>query len=451
MNSRLKRFQAIGLALLLALLPCLFTTAQTPVPKVRKVYTDYGLESEMRIPSKIMQRTITKIPRGMRVAQLRTSPLIFNEAGGIMFDAEGQPCEGMANSRLRLSYNRKRPDGKRLALHAGARAYTVEGIRDSDLRPIAEFADDQLNAPVITNLQYPDAPIRESCPLPSDGLRVVTLHPAFLDTHMGWLLTNMDSVPWSLSRGERWNSIEPLPPATLSLAASLARDLRTDEAKYREAWLMARTKLINAGEGILRALSEEDKKHYATFLEARRRRNFDWESYEAEVLADPAIDKAAWEKLSVADRHILLIVLEVTSNDRVSNINDYNAPPSFCTQGSTVKFDGSPRLEFIAPWYTGTRVLQTSSSLMTENMSQLRLVDQEAYDGMMKIYRLGGLFRYVKQQSPFLWKQFLKTLPPKEKKDTYTIVCPDCKKADVEKWLTCVERNFPPAAGAGQR
>ena len=107
--------------------------------------------------------------------------------------------------------------------------------------------------------------------------------------------------------------------------------------------------------------------------------------------------------------------------------------------------DGSPRLEFVAPWYAGNYVLPRSSRLMTENVSQLRLVDPEAYDGMLEIYRLAGLLRYVKQQSPLAWGQFLRSLPPKERKDTYTIICPDCKKADVQAWLNCVDRNVRPS------
>ena len=134
-------------------------------------------------------------------------------------------------------------------------------------------------------------------------------------------------------------------------------------------------------------------------------------------------------------------MLESIGYERVSNINDHDAPPSFCTQASTVKLDGSPRLEFIATWYTDTYILPKSSRLMTENMAQLRLVDQEAYDGMMRIYRLSGLFRYVKQKSPTAWRQFLRSLPRKQSKDTYTIVCPGCKKADLEKWLACVDSN----------
>ena len=292
MKSRMKRFQAISLALLV-LLNFVFTAAQESVPKVRKVYIDYGLESEMRIPSKIMRETFRRrIPPGWGVREIRTNRLIFNEAGGIMFDAVGQPCAGLANARLRLSYNRRQPDGRRLTLHTGSQAYTVDGILDRDLQPIAEFADDSV--PILTNLQYPDAATRKSCPVPSSRLRLVTLHPAFLDTHLGGLLTSMDSIPWSFSEKRRWDSRAPLPVATMSLADSLASALNEDRSAYMEQRAQVRSRIINVGESILKELTAKERELYVSILEANRRNTFNWEAYEAEVLADPRIDRAAW-------------------------------------------------------------------------------------------------------------------------------------------------------------
>jgi hypothetical protein len=383
MNAQMRRFRAAGLALLV-LLHSLFAAAQTPLPKVGKVYTDYGVESEMRIPSRILGRTITRLPPRTGVAQLRSSPLIFDEAGGVMFDAVARPCAGLAGEQLRLSYDRTKPDGRRLTLHAGASAYAVAGVPDRHLRPIAEFANSDV--PVLTNLQYPDETVRRSCPLPAYGLRLVTLHPAFLNTELGRHLTFMDAIPWSFSEGKRWQSEEPLPAATASLSKSLALALKDDSADYTTARLRGR-------------------------------------------------DKYPFVSLGTK---------------RVSNINDNEAPPTFCAGASTVRLDGLPRLEFIAPWYVGNYALPRSSRLMTQNISQLRLVDQEAYDAVVRIYRLGGLFRYVKRQSPAAWRQFLISLPPKERRDTYTIVCPGCTRAELEDWLGCVEEHFPSPRPAGR-
>jgi hypothetical protein len=439
MNAQLRKLRAAALALLL-LLPSLFATAQTPVSKVGKVLTDYGLESDMRIPSEVMRRTITTLPPGIRVTQILKDLGLFPQAGGIMFDAPAQPCEKLANAQLRLSYNKAKPDGQRLTLFAGKKAYTVSGIYDRDLIPIAEFVDDKI--PVLTNVQYPDEALSQSCPSPP-GLRIVTLHKDLRDTRLGGLLIDMDSVPWSFSRGERWNSNAAPPQATLNLSRSLKSALLEDELTYSELWPDVRLEFINSGQRVLRSLDRNQKEHYAD--RAQTYSDAFWQKAESDILANPDIDKAAWNRLGVEDRRILYLFINALRSVRVSNINDDKAAPSFCTQTAGVRLDGTPQLLFVAPRYGTNHVLTGSSALMTENISQLRLVDQAAYDGLITTYRLGGLFRYVEQQSPLPWKQFLRSLPPKEKRDTYTIICPDCKKADVEKWLTCVEGRFPSA------
>jgi hypothetical protein len=440
MNTRTKRFAAVA-CLLLVLLHGLSAAVQNPLPKVGKVFTDFGVESELPMPSEVIRRTIIEIPPGMSVPDIRRSPLLFSQAGGIMFDSLAQPCAGLADARMRLVYDPRRRDGQRLMLRAGARDYTVSGVYDRDLRPIAEFANG--NVPILTNVQYPDKTITGSCPTPGD-LKIVTLHEAFLNTNLGRLLTSMDSIPWSFSRGKRWQMTSALPAATLDLSKSLASALVEDESTYATEVARTRTKLINEGQSIISLLSAQDKQRYMRDLELNRRNNFDWEKYEEKILADPNIDRSAWDKLSVDDRHILLLMLVLDSHP-VSNFNDDGAPPSFCASASSVTLDGSPRLEFVAPWYMNNYVLPKSSRLMMENLSQLRLVEPETYDGVLEIYRLAGLFRYFKQRSPLAWGQFFRSLPPKERQETYTIVCPDCKRADVQAWLSCVEKKVRPS------
>jgi hypothetical protein len=88
---------------------------------------------------------------------------------------------------------------------------------------------------------------------------------------------------------------------------------------------------------------------------------------------------------------------------------------------------------------------------MTKNLAQLRLVDEAAYDGMIKTYRLAGFFRYIQRQSPSLWRQFVRSLPPSEKKETYTILCPRCKQQEVKDWLECIESYFPSTRGVAMQ
>jgi len=266
MNARPKRSRGIVLTVLV-LLSTLITAAQNPVPKHGRVFIEYGLEPERTIPNKIRPRApIWQTPR-INVPALRRSLQLFRKAGGIMFDNVAQPCDDLVNARLQLSYDANQPDGNRLTLHVGNHAYSVIGIHDNDLRPIATFVDSKV--PILTNLQLPDEQIYDYCAVPSPGLRIVTLHPAFLDTHLGWLSISMDSIPWSFSRAERWTKEGQLPDATRPLAKSLAIALRSDEGEYARKWPEVRASFFNNGRKVLLELSKDEQRHYLNLVKAR--------------------------------------------------------------------------------------------------------------------------------------------------------------------------------------
>lgn len=437
MNSLLKKGLAINLAVLVLLLP-LLTAAQKPIPRTGKVFLGYGVEPDvMPIPNKLRPRST--IPPRTSVQQILKSHRVFREAGGIMFDQVGSPCNALSNDQLRLSYNDQQPDGRRLTLHVGNRAYSVAGMRDNDLEPIAKFVDSE--SAIVANVQYPDPAISQSCPVPSRKLQVVRLNPAFENRQLGWLMTRMDYIPWSILDGLRWDDGKPLPNEVSGLSRSLGESLLDDKADYRQnVWPSTRAALFNAGAPVLDTMTPQERKQYSNLVNSRTRQ--DWEKDEAEVLQS-GVDMAVWRKLSVEERRILLLMIEPFRYESISNINDDKAPPTFCTQASTVRLGGLPNVQFIVLARPQNFVLPTSSSLMTQNLPKLRLVDQDAYDGMVRIYRLGGLFRYVKNQSPFHWKQFLKTLPQAEEQDTYAILCPSCPPDAVRKWVACVDKNFP--------
>jgi len=445
MNSLLKKVLAINLAMLVLLLP-LFTRAQTPRPRTGKVFLGYGVESDpvVQIPNKLRPRSA--IPPGTGVKQILKSLDAFSHAGGIMFDQVGQPCNALAEVGLRLSYNPQQPDGRRLTLNVGTRAFAVGGVRDSDLQPIAMFANSA--NPIVANLQHPDGAITEACPVPSRKLEVVTLHPAFENRQLGWLMTRMDSVPWSITVGSRWDNDEPLPEETRGLSASLLKSLLNDEADFEANILPSMpATFLNSGPRVLTEMTPQARKRYSDQVTLLTQKGHDWKREEAEI-REFGIDMSVWNRLTVEDRKILLVMLEPFSNERffderISNINDDETPPTFCTQASTVKLGGLPNLQFLAPYLPENYVLPKSSKLMTESLPELRLVDQEAYDGMIRIYRLAGLFRYIKKQSPPHWQQFLTTLPRPERQDTYAILCPSCPADAVRKWVACVDKNFP--------
>lgn len=440
MNSLLKKVLAVNLAVLVLLLP-LLTAAQTSIPRTGKVFLGYGVESDpvVQIPNKLRPRSA--IPPGTSVKNILNRLDVFSNAGGIMFDQVGQPCDALAEGGLRLSYNPQQPDGRRLTLNVGNRAYSVAGMRDSDLQPIAMFVNSA--SPIVANLQHPDPAITESCPVPSRKLEVVTLHPAFENRQLGWLMTRMDSVPWSISEGLRWDNDEPLPEKTRGLSNSLIKSLLNDEADYEKILPSMPATFFNSGMRVLNEMTPQERKRYSEQVTSLTREGRDWNREEA-AIREFEIDMSVWNRLTVENKRILLVMLEPFSDERffderISNINDHEAPPTFCTQASTVKLDGLPNLQFLAPYLPENFVLPRSSKLMTESLPELRLVDQEAYDSMIKIYRLGGLFRYIKNQSPLHWQQFLKTLPRPVRQDTYEILCPSCPADAVRKWVACVD------------
>ena len=359
-----------------------------------------------------------------------------------MFDAPAKPCKALANAPLRLSYDARRPDGEHQTLHAGNNAYSIEGIRDSELQPVAKFVDSTV--PILADIRYPDLSVIESCPLPSTNLRIVKLHQALVDTQLGWLMTRMDSIPWSFSQGERWDKKdEPLPAATAALSKLLGTALKIERAEYLENWSTIKAELFNQGLSLLEEMTVEDRTRYENDVKLLDQDGYEWKGAEDRVRAEPGFDEAKWQALDNQQRHVLLLFVAWLYDRRVSNFNDDDSAPSFCTDASTVKLDGLPKLEFIAPMKPENHVFPKSSSLMTKNLDQLRLVDQEAYDGMVTIYRLAGLFRYVKKQQGLAkWNQFVKRLPPPEKKSTYVVLCPQCEENAVEKWWQCAESKI---------
>jgi hypothetical protein len=430
MSSHIRRLPAIGLALIL--LATILTATQDPLRV--KFYSDYGVITEGSKPSILMQQIFTPVPRGATVRSLLQSRLLFRVAGGIMFDAVGQPCNQLATKRLSLGYDVRRGRGKRLVLRADNRLYSVAGADDGDLRAIAEFADHW--NPVLVNATIPRIKGQEkSCPNP-EGLRLIKTHDVFAKTRLGWLLTRMDTIAWSLSDGKRWATRDPLPESTLTLARQLKHTLNEDYKRYAAAQSTEQGRLIASGSSD-RPLSPEDQVEF--------NRTFDsitpeaWERYEKETLDTAAIDSKAFNKLSKTDRRMLLLRGIMSGQEMVSNINDNESGSGFCAANSTLVFDGTPRLEFLRRWYDATHRLNGASDLMSSNFSQLRLIDPEAYDATMEIYNLGGLFRYVKsQQSPALWKRFVHSLPPKGQGDDIEIACPQCTKDQVTDWLACL-------------
>ncbi|HXI22240.1 MAG TPA: hypothetical protein VNG71_00090 [Pyrinomonadaceae bacterium] len=431
MKSPLRRLPAIGLVLIL--LATILTATQEPVRV--KIYSDYGLITVAPKPTALLEMTPPLVPAGSTVQTIRGTNLMFKVAGGIMFDAVAQPCDQLSAKRLSLSYVR-RPVGNQLVLRVGNKAYSIASVDDGDLRAIAEFSNDE--NPVLVNATPPRIEEKEeACPSPT-GLLMVNAHKAFLNTRLTWLLTRMDTLPWSLSDSKRWDKKDALPASSLTLGQQLNEALKADQIKYTNDQNATVRILIAKGPSALAMLDADTK------AELSRRITLGsadaWAKFEDEIVKEAAIDPEAFNALSPTDRRMLLLLGLASGSERVSNINDHESAPGFCVANSALVFDGTPRLEFFRVWYDSPRRFNSSSDLMSSNFSQLRLIDQEAYDTTMEIYNLSGLFKYVKNQQPAAeWNRFVKSLPPKERRDDIEIACPECSRDQVTKWLACLE------------
>jgi hypothetical protein len=127
----------------------------------------------------------------MPVGALRQDPRIFDRAGGIMFGRPARLTGAAANLQITgVIYDRTAANGSRLLLETrdGLR-YVVAQVTDAVLLPTVQFVADA--RPVIVNAQTPSA----CTPGPGD-LRIVELHPAFVDTSIGAALIRADFLIW---------------------------------------------------------------------------------------------------------------------------------------------------------------------------------------------------------------------------------------------------------------
>jgi hypothetical protein len=368
----------------------------------------------------------------MRAPLIRRSASLFRLAGGVMFDATGQPCKSISALPMRLSYDIKQPDGSRLRLHVGDKAYSLPDVRDEEIRPIVEFAAD--NRPVVVNLleKYPGEVKKPACRRP-EGFYVVTLHPAFEDTSLGWPLVRADQLPWSFLSRAQWHSKAPTPRSLWRLSDTVLRAFDTDMQDYRQGLFRAGSSTV----GLTKAQQLRINRIASSLCSLDEAR---WSEIESEFLKDFKIERALWQGQSKKAKCSIIARVDETFN-RTSNINDVNSTPLFCTAGSKVAFEHTPRVEFLSQIGNTARPLAQSTEIMSSNAAKLKDVDTEAYRAMMNVYQVGGLIRYVKKQSSLAaWTQFVRSLPRKKSNPTPRIACPTCKPGEVQSWLDCLER-----------
>jgi hypothetical protein len=317
-------------------------------------------------------------------------------------------------------------------LHIGEQAYIVSDVLDEEIRPIVEFASDK--RPVVVNLlaKYPGEAQKPSCRRPKD-FYVVTLHPAFEDTSLGWPLVRADQLPWSFLSRAQWHSKAPTSRSLWKVSDIVWQAFDEDMEEYRQGLLR--------GGGSITSLSKAEQlrinraAQYLCSLDGTR-----WSEIESDFIKELKVNRTFWAEQGKDEKCSIIARVELTFN-RTSNINDVKSKPLFCVAGSKIVLDQTPRVEFLSQIGGTARPLSRSTELMSSHAARLKEVDAEAYRALMNVYRVGGLIRYVKgQSSPVTWTRFVRSLPRKKIKATPRIACPTCRPGEVQDWLDCLER-----------
>jgi hypothetical protein len=111
-----------------------------------------------------------------------SSYAFVGRVGGISLEATAELPEDMKNLPLRMEYSEKEPDGSRLKVYLGEKAYPAK-IYDWQMVPIAKFADSEFTGVVSLFGEKSD-----------DSQFNIIYHPAFLDTLLGVRLLQADSI-----------------------------------------------------------------------------------------------------------------------------------------------------------------------------------------------------------------------------------------------------------------
>jgi hypothetical protein len=119
------------------------------------------------------------------------NPLFLSGVGGVSFDQVALPPSNLHISSLKLNYNGKVEDGKRLELLINNKPVTV-GLPDWLLIPIANYADSKYYSCVTIFGKLKDKILEDK--ITEHKGRVINYHPSFDNTLLGIRLAYMDML-----------------------------------------------------------------------------------------------------------------------------------------------------------------------------------------------------------------------------------------------------------------
>lgn len=128
--------------------------------------------------------------RGRGQAVLRDQSTLRQTGGGLLVST-AEPHPTLVGHRIKLAYVRKNMDGRRVQVAVGGREPAFMDLYDWELKPLAEFADSQLNGAI------------HMTPHRSGGKKI-ELHDAFQGRLLGLRMIQADVMPRGYIASQRY-------------------------------------------------------------------------------------------------------------------------------------------------------------------------------------------------------------------------------------------------------
>jgi hypothetical protein len=362
----------------------------------------------------------------------------FVSAAGVAFGGVAAPGPTLSPGRIRVAYDRSRPDGQRLVVTVGGAAYP-QTLPDWILAPVARYADSAHNACVSLFGEQ------------STGEHFdIVYHEAFRNRLLGLRLLHADVLlfdlneTWRLPRlaGQAVLGLGEAEPASIDRPSAVRIHDALRRASYR-SWLLTdsgeRIQVDLAG-GELRFTGSPYYFFWTSDLDGYRQERERLVSREKALRATPEIR----EYLDLFDRLAAMEPRRLEWNRLVGRITELEriAPRELSTDQQLELEEIEARLKAMEPYRTERarttarldelkqsapfrehaelvpridalepRVDASSATAeLKELRGALRAFNPAVDEAVLRTMQYAAFFRYVKQQDPAAWGQFLESL-----------------------------------------
>jgi hypothetical protein len=362
----------------------------------------------------------------------------FVSAAGIAFGEVATPGPTLGPGPIRVAYDRSRPDGQRLVVTVGGVAYP-QPLPDWILAPVARYADSPYQACVSLfgqngTAEHFDIVYHEAFQNQLLGLRLLHADVLLFDLNETWRLPLLSGQA-VLGPGEAAPG-----PLDRSSAVKIHEALR--RAPYR-SWLLTDSEeriQVDLAGGELRFTGHPYYFFWTSDLDGYRQERDRLGSRAKALRATPEIreyldlfDRLAameprrleWNRLVGRVNELERIAPRALSADQQLELEDLEARLKAMEPYRTERARTTARLDALKqsePFREHADLVQRIDAMeprveaspitaeMRELRSALRAFNPAVDDAVTRTMHYAAFFRYVKQQDPAAWGQFLETL-----------------------------------------